>query len=163
MGSWAEKVSRLKYWLAASALGLMAGPALAATCSPSEVLLRWPGGSARFSVELADDAEERAQGLMFREKMAREAGMLFVYPRPQFAAFWMKNTLIPLDMLFIDERGRVKSIHADAIPGDETLIPGGNGVLAVLEINGGLAEALGIKVGAEMRHPIFGETAHWPC
>ena len=89
--------------------------------------------------------------------------MLFVYPRPQFAAFWMKNTLIPLDMLFIDERGRAKAIHSNAIPGDETLIPGGNGVLAVLEINGGLAKALGIGVGAEMRHPIFGEAAHWPC
>lgn len=163
MGSWAEKVSRLKIWVAAGALGLMAGPLMAATCSPSEVHLRWQGGAARFSVELADDAEERVQGLMFREKMARGAGMLFVYPRPQFAAFWMKNTLIPLDMLFIDERGRVKAIHANAIPGDETLIPGGNGVLAVLEINGGLAKALGIGVGAEMRHPIFGEAAHWPC
>lgn len=149
----------------AAALLVMLAPAaaLAQDCRADEVLLRWDGGSARFSVELADDPAERAQGLMFRERMARGAGMLFVYERPQPVAFWMKNTLIPLDMIFAGPDGVVRHVHANAIPGDETPIPGGPGILAVLEINGGLAAAMGIAPGTEMRHPAFGPTAKWPC
>ncbi len=135
----------------------------AAECRSDEVLLRWTGGTARFAVEIADDAGERAQGLMFRETMPRGAGMLFVYDRPQPVAFWMKNTLIPLDMIFVGPDGVVRHVHSNAIPGDETAIPGGPGILAVLEINGGLARAMGIAPGTQMRHPAFGAAAVWPC
>ena len=118
----------------------------------------------KFVVEIADDPAERSQGLMFREEMPRGAGMLFVYDRPQRASFWMKNTLIPLDLLFVNRRGKITHIHADAIPGDLTPIEGGRRVLAVLEINGGLAEDYGITVGSEMRHPVFEDgPALWPC
>nr|WP_074257600.1 DUF192 domain-containing protein [Vannielia litorea] len=134
-----------------------------AGCELNEVHLRWQGGQARFSVEVADDTAERGLGLMNREKMARSAGMLFVYPRAGRVSFWMRNTLIPLDMIFLDEAGVVTRVHSNAVPLDETPIPGGEGVLAVLEINGGLAEAFGIAPGAQMRHPAFGETAAWPC
>ncbi|EEW23841.1 DUF192 domain-containing protein [Rhodobacter ferrooxidans] len=135
-----------------------------AECRGDSVELRGPAGQARFSVELADSNDERAKGLMFRESMATSAGMLFVYDRPQHAAFWMKNTLIPLDMVFADATGRVTVVHANAIPQDETPIDGGPGVLAVLEINGGLAARLGIVPGSEMRHPALDQaTAAWPC
>jgi uncharacterized membrane protein (UPF0127 family) len=76
----------------------------------------------------------------------------------------MKNTLIPLDMIFADETGRVTRVHANAVPGDTTPIDGGNDVRFVLEINGGLAKRLGIVPGAEMRHPsIPQDGAVWPC
>lgn len=138
--------------------------AAAAACAPGTVELRGPAGQARFSVEVADDGEERAQGLMFRESMPASAGMLFVYDAPQRASFWMKNTLIPLDMIFADETGRVTKVHAEAVPGDTTPIDGGTGVRFVLEINGGLAARMGIVEGSELRHPAIPQaTAVWPC
>ncbi|MEH7827507.1 DUF192 domain-containing protein [Gemmobacter denitrificans] len=144
---------------------LWPGVALAASgCAPETVQLRGPFGAAQFHVEVADEAGERAQGLMFRESMARGAGMLFVYPQPQRAVFWMKNTLIPLDMIFADASGRVTHVHSGAVPQDETPIDGGQGVAYVLEINAGLAKAIGIAPGAELRHPaISAATAAWPC
>lgn len=135
-----------------------------AACRPDAVELRGPWGQARFAVEVADDAAERARGLMFRESLPRSSGMLFVYEGPQRATFWMKNTLIPLDMVFLDPEGRVLGVHAMARPGDETIIDGGPGVRAVLEINGGLAARLGIAAGSELRHPAFAEgPPAWPC
>jgi uncharacterized membrane protein (UPF0127 family) len=143
----------------------LAGPVLAdAACAQGRVDLRWPGGAESFSVELADDPAERARGLMFRESLDPAAGMLFVYESPRRAQFWMKNTLIPLDMIFADAAGRVTRVHSNAIPGDLTPIDGGEGVVYVLEINGGLADRLGIVPGAELRHPaIPAATAAWPC
>jgi uncharacterized protein len=148
---------------AASLVLALAGPA-AAACSPGTVELRGPGGQARFTVEVADSPEERARGLMFREGMPASSGMLFLYPAPQPASFWMKNTLIPLDMIFADRTGTVTHVHSMAVPGDLTPIDGGPGVLAVLEINGGLADRLGIAPGAQLRHPALDQaTAAWPC
>jgi uncharacterized membrane protein (UPF0127 family) len=89
--------------------------------------------------------------------------MLFVYESPRPASFWMKNTLIPLDMIFVGADGIVRNVHENAVPGDLTPIPGGNDILAVLEIRGGLSGAIGIEAGAEMRHPAFGEDAAWSC
>lgn len=135
-----------------------------AACRDDEVHLRGDFGQARFSVEIADDPQEQAIGLMHRENMPLSAGMLFVYPSARSASFWMRNTLIPLDMLFIDATGVVRHIHENAVPLDETPIFGGDDVLAVLEINGGLAARLGIEEGAQIRHPAFGlDGAIWPC
>ncbi len=76
----------------------------------------------------------------------------------------MKNTKIPLDMIFADPAGRVTRVHAQAVPGDLTPIDGGEGVLAVLEINGGLAARMGIAPGAVIRHPALDQSrAAWPC
>ncbi len=150
-------------WFAVIAMFVMAGP-LHAACRADAVDLRGGFGQARFAVEVADTAAARAKGLMFRESLARSAGMLFVYPGPQRVSFWMKNTLIPLDMIFADAAGRVTRVHAMAVPGDLTPIDGGEGVVAVLEINGGLARQLGIAPGAELRHPALDQdTAVWPC
>ncbi|WP_299042327.1 DUF192 domain-containing protein [uncultured Tateyamaria sp.] len=135
-----------------------------ATCSEGTVWVRGDFGTARFNVEIADTQRTRAIGLMHRESMPASEGMLFVYPRPQRMSFWMRNTLIPLDMLFVDPTGRVKKIHHEAIPLDETPIPGGDGLTHVLEINGGLARQMGIGEGAELRHPSFDQdSAAWPC
>ncbi|OBY27235.1 DUF192 domain-containing protein [Leisingera sp. JC1] len=156
---------RLRYWsLAAAASFAMAAPGFAGECQSGRVDLRGSWGQTGFSVEIADDEQERAQGLMFRKSMPRGAGMLFVYDRPQPAAFWMKNTLIPLDIIFLNENGLVTSVHENAKPGDLTPIPGGDDVFAVLEINGGLARRYGITSGTQMRHQIFSAGgAVWPC
>ena len=151
--------------LLAMGLCLAPLPALAeAACAIGRIDLRWPGGAESFAVEVADDGAERAQGLMFRESLDPAAGMLFVYESPRRASFWMKNTLIPLDMIFADEAGRVTRVHENAVPLDETPIPGGDGVQFVLEINGGLTSQLGIVPGTELRHPsIAPDLAAWPC
>lgn len=139
-------------------------PAWSGECAEDQVFLKGDWGQARFTVEVADDDRERAQGLMNRESLPRASGMLFVYPRPRMAGFWMKNTLIPLDMIFLDKTGTVTHIHHEAIPHDETPIIGGDNVLAVLEINGGLARQMGIETGSRMRHPAFDvDVAAWPC
>lgn len=145
-------------------LMLLAGAALAGECRSDRVELRGAWGQAQFSVEIADTPEQRSRGLMFRESLPRGAGMLFVYEHPQPASFWMKNTLIPLDMLFVDRSGVVTRVHVGAVPGDLTPIDGGPAVFAVLEINGELARRYGIGPGTELRHPVFaGGPAAWPC
>ena len=146
------------------ACGFFSVSALAeATCTPERVDLRWDGGRESFAVEVADDPAERAKGLMARESLDPAAGMLFVYESPRRAQFWMKDTLIPLDMIFADAEGVVTRVHANAIPQDLTPIDGGNAVRFVLEINGGLAAKLGIVRGAVLRHPSVGDGAAWPC
>ena len=143
---------------------LLAGGVAVADCRPDTVDLRWPGGTARFHVDLADTPELQSRGLMYRAQMASSTGMLFVFPEPKHASFWMKNTLIPLDMLFLDAEGRVSKIHENAVPHDETAIDGGEDVKFVLEINGGLVARLHLPKGAEMRHPsILQNNAAWPC
>ncbi len=135
-----------------------------ADCAPDQIELRGDFGTARFGVAVADDPNERAQGLMFVEKMSRSKGMLFVYEQPQRVAFWMRNTLIPLDMIFAGPDGTVRRVHANAVPLDETSIPGGDGIQYVLEINGGLSDQLGIAPGTQLRHPsIKQDLAIWPC
>lgn len=136
----------------------------AAGCRDDTVHLRGGWGQARFSVEIADTPESRARGLMYRESLPRSAGMLFVFDQPDRAVFWMENTLIPLDMLFIDPHGVVQHIHHQARPHDRTPIDGGENVLMVLEINGGLSRRLGIDKGSELRHPGLDPTkVAWPC
>lgn len=142
---------------------LLAAPARA-ECRDTVLDLRGPWGQAQFNVEIVDTPATRAQGLMFREQLGRWAGMLFVYEEPGRAVFWMRNTLIPLDMIFIDPAGVVTHVHRDAIPMDETPIDGGDGVLYVLEVNAGVSARLGIVPGSEMRHPrVDPALAAWPC
>ncbi len=146
------------------ALSLGAGGAQATVCSQTGVDLRGEWGQAHFTVEVADDEPERAQGLMFRERLAASSGMLFIYDSPQRVRFWMRNTLIALDLVFIDRSGQVLRIKHNAQPLDETPIDGGDGVLMVLEINGGMAKGLGISVGSHLRHPgLDSAAALWPC
>ena len=135
-----------------------------ADCRVDSAQLRGDWGEVRFAVEVADDARERQQGLMHRLEMPMGAGMLFVYHQTRVLSFWMKHTLIPLDMIFLDEAGRVVKIHERAIPRDLTSISSDVPARYVLEINGGLARAIGITVGSELRHPsVLQHLAVWPC
>jgi uncharacterized membrane protein (UPF0127 family) len=143
-------------------LSLLAQP-LFALCADDKLTVSGEFGQATFAIDVADDAQERAKGLMFVEDMPMLTGMLFVYERPQSVSFWMKNTLIPLDMLFANPQGEILRIHENAVPGDLTPIPGGAGIQMVLEINGGLAQRLGIAEGDVMQHPSFGVDAILPC
>lgn len=112
-------------------------------------------GVRRFTVEIADTEATRERGLMFRTSLPGDKGMLFDFGTPQPVAFWMKNTLIPLDMLFIAPDGRVISIARNATPMSETPIPSGGDVLGVLEIRGGRAAETGIQPGDQVRERIF--------
>ncbi|UXX83906.1 DUF192 domain-containing protein [Roseovarius pelagicus] len=145
-------------------LCLGAGTVFADECREAQVQLRGDWGQARFTVDVADDEAERAKGLMHRESMPQSVGMLFVYPDERRVGFWMKNTLIPLDMIFIDATGTVKKVHHRAKPHSLSPIMSGNDTRLVLEINGGLAERLGIVAGSEIRHPsVAADRAVWPC
>jgi len=101
---------------------------------------------------------------MNRDSLGRSRGMLFVYPAPHRASFWMKNTRIPLDILFMDDTGTVKRIAKETTPYSLEPIPGGTGIQFVLEINGGLSDKLRLSEGTELRHPEIDQTkAAWKC
>lgn len=142
-----------------------------AQCHPDRLLVRLDDERAlAFKVELADTVESRAQGLMFRTSLGAGHGMLFIYESPQRVSFWMRNTLIPLDMIFIDRAGVIRHIHQNARPLDETSIPGAAvgdpspERLMVLEIAGGEAARLGLVPGQPVAHPALdGQEEAWPC
>lgn len=109
-----------------------------------------------FSVEIAGTNRQIMIGLMNRDQMDDDHGMLFLFKQPAERSFWMKNTLIPLDMLFIRSDGTIHKIHENAQPNDLTSIKSDGPVPAVLELNGGLTRKLGIKVGDKVFHDFFG-------
>lgn len=114
------------------------------------------GDSAHtFQIEIADDQEEVRTGLMHRESMDENAGMLFVFSPPRESSMWMKNTLISLDILFMDTDGEVIFIARDMVPGSLRSVGPGVPVKGALEINGGLAEKLGIEPGDVVKHEVF--------
>ena len=110
------------------------------------------GKTHKFNVELATTPQQVAQGLMFRRQMAADAGMLFLFERTDPATFWMKNTYIPLDMIFIGLDGRILNIAERTIPLTETPVHAAGPTRAVLELNGGTASRLGLKAGDRVRH-----------
>ncbi|MBK3797660.1 DUF192 domain-containing protein [Azospirillum brasilense] len=146
--------------------GLLMGAAILLSALPATALESFArssltvetagGGKYRFDVELAETPAQQAQGLMFREKMAADSGMLFIYDRPQPASFWMKNTLIPLDMIFIGTDGRIVNIHANAVPQSLDAVNSAGSVKGILEINGGMSARLGIRPGDRVVHSTFG-------
>jgi uncharacterized membrane protein (UPF0127 family) len=121
----------------------------------SDLYIEAGGKRHHFTVEFADTDERRALGLMYRTQLAADAGMLFDFKRDQDVAMWMRNTRIPLDMLFITRDGRVANIAQRTVPFSEASIPSAGPVRAVLELNGGTAERLGLKAGDRVIHPLF--------
>ena len=113
-------------------------------------------GRHHFTIELALTPDQQTQGLMFRRELAPDAGMLFLYPSEQSIAMWMKNTLIPLDMIFIKADGTVLHVAERAVPRSLATIPSGGDAKAVLEVNGGIAAKLGIKPGDKVIYPGLG-------
>ncbi|WP_371823343.1 DUF192 domain-containing protein [Paracoccus sp. Z118] len=174
-GEHRKSAATLHRWAAGAILAtliLPAAPAAAAgICRDSiAVIVGTDGREVPFSVEIADTPAARAQGLMHRRSLPPGTGMLFVYEQPQPVSFWMKDTLIPLDLLFIDAAGTVRHIHAQARPLDLTPLPGAvpgdpdPDRLMVLEIGGSEAERLGLEPGATLRHPrVPQDKAATPC
>ncbi len=134
-----------------AALGSSAGAAPA--FQPLEI--DTASGAHRFRIELMSTDAEREYGLMNRHSLPRDQGMLFDFHVQQPVTFWMKDTYIPLDMIFISKEGRVVSVKHDAKPLDEALIASGAPTLGVLEVNAGVADAIGVEVGDAVHHPIF--------
>ena len=114
-------------------------------------------GDFAFNLELADTGAQRERGLMFRTVLVLVAGLLFVFLTEQQAAFWMQNTLIPLDMIFVAADGTVKTIHVNARPEDPTTIPSEVPVRFVIEIPGGRSQEIGLKVGDKFENPRVGK------
>jgi uncharacterized membrane protein (UPF0127 family) len=125
----------------------------------SELTIISASGPHRFKVELAETPAQMTQGLMFRTSLAPDAGMLFDYKQPTVATMWMRNTLIPLDMLFVDAQGRIVNIHQRAVPQSLDVIAATAPVRAVIELNGGTASRFGIEPGDRVVHPIFGNAS----
>lgn len=128
-------------------------PAALAAGLPRDVLLVETASSQyRFEVEIADNENERAEGLMYRQAMADNAGMLFLYPSPRPVEFWMKNTVLSLDIVFVRADGTIARIAANTTPMSVDLIPSGEPVLAVLEVKAGIMRELGIAPGDRLRN-----------
>lgn len=125
---------------------------LTACASDDRLVIESRNGNHPFTVEVVDTPESRARGLMYRESLAPDAGMLFDFKESREVSFWMSNTLIPLDMVFITAEGLVANIHANARPLDLTSIPSDGPVMFVLEIPGGRAKELGLAPGDRVVH-----------
>jgi uncharacterized membrane protein (UPF0127 family) len=128
-------------------------PAAAAGSQTVEIVSK--RGVHVFVVELADSDQERAQGLMFRKELPEGQGMLFDFQREEPVSFWMKNTYIPLDMIFIRGDGRILRIAENTEPLSTRMVPSGGPVRAVLEVIGGTARKLGIEPGDKVAAPMF--------
>jgi len=142
-----------------SALAAIAAISLPAMADPMEVTpltIVSSDTSHEFSVEIANDRDEISFGLMERESMDPDKGMLFDFDPPREPAMYMKDTILPLDMFFIAENGAIEMIARNTVPGSLRTISAGVPVRAVLELNGGRAAELGIQPGDTVQHPIFG-------
>lgn len=127
------------------------------TFATSELTIQTAGGPQRFKVELALSSAQMEQGLMFRRSLAPDAGMLFDFKAPTNITMWMQNTLIPLDMLFLDRQGRILDIHERAVPFSTDMIGAKTPSRYVIELNGGTAARLGIRPGDLVTSPAIGE------
>ena len=143
--------------LVAFAVTLVAAQTAGVEFGHSTLVIVSGGDRHVFQVEMAVTPEQRTQGLMFRQNLAPDAGMLFDFgPRPQRAMMWMRNTYIPLDMVFIADDGRIESIAERTVPLSLETISSDGPVRGVLELNGGTASRLGIAPGDLVEHPVFG-------
>lgn len=122
----------------------------------SELVIETSTVARRFTVELALTPRQTSRGLMYRREMPLDRGMLLVFEPPREVAIWMRNTYIPLDLIYIRADGTVHRIHYGAVPHDETPIPSEGPVAAVLEVNAGVVRMLGVRPGDVVRHELFG-------
>jgi len=145
-------------WIAALAalLGMLAQSAPARAAEEMLEIVTASGVHV-FTVEVARTDEERAKGLMFRKELPEGRGMLFDFKPDQHVSMWMRNTYIPLDMLFINGDGTIRRIAENTVPLSEKTIPSGGPVRGVLEVIGGTAKKLGIKPGDKVAHPLFSD------
>lgn len=151
-------IKRWSDWLRGAAIA--AGISSLAACAQTNVVtVQTQNGDTSFKVEIADTPAARQEGLMFRDRLAPDAGMLFDFKKEQQVAFWMQNTLIPLDMIFIGADGVVRNVHVNARPMDTTAIPSKGPVRYVLEIAGGRSSEIGLVAGDKVTGPPMGSTS----
>lgn len=143
-------------------LAVVGGLVLAATTSHAAdvtfekaplTIVTTDGEKHAFTVELALDTDQRAQGLMFRRQMPADHGMLFDFGQTRHVMMWMKNTFLPLDMLFVSKQGKVETVHENAVPQSESIIDSRVPVAYVVELNAGTAKTLSITPGAHIELP----------
>lgn len=151
-------------FIAAILAGLAFGANAQEIAGPQELetmplVVETEAGAVELTVEIADEFEERRIGMMFRTEVGDHEGMLFLSELPEHQSIWMENTLIPLDIIFIRSNGKIANIVANAEPLTRESRKSKGRALAVLEVGGGRAEALGIKRGDLVRHPAF---RNWP-
>jgi len=144
-------------WL--TSLALLMPPTGGIAAGTDTLVLETATGEHRYDVEVATTDSERALGLMFRRSLPESAGMLFIYDPPQRVGMWMRNTFIPLDMVFISGDGRVHRIQPNTEPFSTDLIASGGEVGGVLELNAGQAAKIGLKRGDRVIYPGFGDRA----
>tara|TARA_R110002020_G_scaffold176404_1_gene368648 strand:+ start:104 stop:568 length:465 start_codon:yes stop_codon:yes gene_type:complete len=150
------KPKKLFAGLAAAIVAVLAAGYFAfAAGDLSKAVLHTKGGDREIMVELALTPDQREVGLMNRSHMPQDQGMLFRFDETRNVAMWMKNTLIPLDMLFIDESGEVLTIKTNAQPLSLDIIPSGQPVRYVLELNGGAAMRYGVSIGDRLEHEVI--------
>jgi uncharacterized membrane protein (UPF0127 family) len=138
------------------AVGLLIVTGTMAGSAPAERLtIETSRGAHVFQVEMAVTPEQQRTGLMYRRSMPADAGMLFLYDNGSQVTMWMANTFIPLDMVFIDQSGKITRIVERTVPQSTELIGSNGPVRAVLELNGGTTSRLDIRVGDRVRHPVF--------
>ena len=141
-------------------VGVSASPAQQLQRFPTgELMIESANGRHKFRVELATTPAQLEQGLMFRQSMAPDSGMLFDFRHPMPVSMWMKNTFIPLNMLFIDAQGRIINIAERTVPHSLDPVSAAAPARAVLELNGGTASRLGIRPGDRVLSPIFGNAS----
>lgn len=148
----------LRRAVVAMAVAVVALP-LAACSDEGKLVLHSSTGDYSFNVDVVDTPEDRAKGLMFVQELADDAGMLFDFKEEREVSFWMRNTFIPLDMIFVGADGVVKTIHVNARPHDVTSIPSEVPVQFVLEIPGGRSVEIGLKPGDTMEHALVAKPA----
>jgi uncharacterized membrane protein (UPF0127 family) len=148
-------MQRIRAALMSSLLAALAVASPALAQSFEKLAIVTSSGRHEFQVEVMRTPEQRARGLMFRQHMPADRGMLFDFGRVEPVAMWMQNTYIPLDMFFIAADGRIARIAERTEPHSTRTIPSGEPVLGVLELNGGVAEKIGAKAGDRIEHPLF--------
>ena len=149
----ARLLAGLAVWLTLVGPGVPAAAQNAVKLEPLTIVTS--AGKHIFRVEVMRKDEELARGLMFRRSLPRDQGMLFDFREVRPVAMWMRNTYIPLDMVFIDARGLVVNVAENTEPLSEATIPSAGPVLSVLEVNAGTAKRIGVKAGDLIMHPLF--------
>ncbi|MEO0963361.1 MAG: DUF192 domain-containing protein [Pseudomonadota bacterium] len=144
--------------LAVTGLAACAEPNPPSETATDSLTIETSTGVHGFTVELADTEERRRTGLMFREDLAPDAGMLFDFESPRVITMWMRNTPLPLDMIFIDPMGRIVSVAENTVPYSEAIVSSRYPASAVFEVNAGTAKRIGIRVGDRVSHPLFDAT-----
>ena len=156
---WFFRVMRLTLIIIAvfllSAFSCEKGAAFAASEKLESLIIRVDGAEIKFNVEVARTPSQQEAGLMFRRSLPKDQGMLFIYPYQSIVKMWMKNTFIPLDMVFINSKGIVKKIVERTEPLSLNVISSEETVIAVLELNGGTSSRIGLKRGDQVFHPYF--------